>query len=135
MVTAATNVQIIHQTYAAIGSADMPGVLQRMSREIIWRVPEMVEVPFAGEWRGHQGVEEFFTRVAKAQEVVAFQHHQFVAQEQTVVVLGHFVMRVRATGRLSRSDWAHVWTLSEGLIVRFQEYVDTAAVRAAHAST
>lgn len=71
----------------------------------------------------------------QSQEIVEFQPQQFIAQDDAVVVLGLFDMRVKATGRLSRSEWAHVWTLRDSLIVRYQEQVDTAAVRAAHAST
>ncbi len=132
--TTGTHTQTIQQAYAAIAAQDIPAFQRLMARDIDWIVPEMPGVPFAGEWRGHQGVTEFFARLDASQEIVEFQPAQFVAQETTVVVLGHFVMRVKATGRLSRSEWAHVWTLRDGLIVRMQEYADTATVRAAHAA-
>jgi uncharacterized protein len=48
------------------------------------------------------------------------------------VVLGRFVMHVKATGKESRSEWAHAWTVKEGVITHMQEYVDTAAVSRAH---
>jgi ketosteroid isomerase-like protein len=44
-------------------------------------------------------------------------------------------MHVKATGKDSRSEWAHVWTIEEGQVTQMQEYVDTAAVIRAHAST
>jgi uncharacterized protein len=130
----ATSIQIVRQAYDAVSAQDMRGLVSRMSRDVVWRVPEMPGVAFAGEWRGHSGVEQFFAHVARTQDVVEFQPEQFIAQDDAVVVLGRFVMLVKATGLTSRSDWAHVWTLSDGAIVRFQEYVDTATVRAAHAS-
>jgi ketosteroid isomerase-like protein len=129
-----TNTQTIQQAYAAIAGQNMPSLQRLIARDIVWIVPEMSGVPFAGEWRGQQGVAQFFARLEESQEIVEFQPVQFVAQKATVVVLGHFVMRVKATARLSRSEWAHLWTLRDGLIVRMQEYVDTAAVRAAHAA-
>jgi ketosteroid isomerase-like protein len=39
---------------------------------------------------------------------------------------------VKATGRKSSSKWAHVWTVNRGEVTAFREYVDTAAVSAAH---
>ncbi len=48
------------------------------------------------------------------------------------VLLGHFTMRVKATGKLSRSQWVHVWKVEEGEISYMREYVDTLAVSRAY---
>ena len=48
-----------------------------------------------------------------------------------MIVLGHFLMRVKATGRNSHSDWAHVWTI-EGGRSRISADVNTAVVIGAH---
>jgi ketosteroid isomerase-like protein len=60
-----------------------------------------------------------------------FQPEEFISQGDPVV-LGHFTMRVKATGRISRSQWAHIWTVEGEQVTAFREYVDTAAVSAAH---
>jgi ketosteroid isomerase-like protein len=49
-----------------------------------------------------------------------------------MVVLGHFIMRLKSTGKEFRSLWAHVWTLRHGGAPRFYEYVDTGVVSKAH---
>ena len=92
----------------------------------------MANVPFAGTWRGRQQIGEFFRNVAETQERVEYAPEHFIAQDDKVVVLGHFVMRVKATGKESRSEWAQVWTVKDGVITHMQEYVDTAAVSQAH---
>jgi ketosteroid isomerase-like protein len=46
-------------------------------------------------------------------------------------VLGHERMRVKSTGPVFETDWAHVLTLCEGKVLRFHEYFDTAAMVAA----
>jgi uncharacterized protein len=61
-----------------------------------------------------------------------FELEEYIAQGDKVVVLGRFLMRLKATGREFGSDWAHVWTVKGGKIVCFSEYVDTAAVSRAH---
>jgi ketosteroid isomerase-like protein len=89
-------------------------------------------VPFAGRWEGREQVGRFFDKVAEAQEVLEFEPKEFIAQEDKVVVLGRFSMRIKSTGRDVGSDWAHVWTVKGGKVTRFYEYVDTAAVSGAH---
>ena len=92
----------------------------------------MANVPFAGTWRGRQQIGEFFRKVAESQEQVEYTPEHFIAQDDTVVVLGRFVMHVKATSKESRSEWAQVWTVKDGVITHMQEYVDTAAVSRAH---
>jgi uncharacterized protein len=126
------NIATVRQAYESVAKGDVQSLLNTLGNGVEWRLPEMESVPFAGTWRGHDGVEEFFSRVHRAQETVEFRVERFVAQDDKVVVLGRFFMRVKATGRDAISDWAHVWTLQNGEITHFHEYVDTAAVSRAH---
>jgi ketosteroid isomerase-like protein len=126
------NTRLVQQAYEKFGAGDVEGFVNSLDSEIEWIVPAMESVPFAGTWRGREGVKKFLRKLAETQEVVEFTPEQFVAQGNTVIVLGRFVMRVKATNRESASDWAHVWTIAAGKIAHFREYVDTAAVSHAH---
>lgn len=128
------NTRVVQEAYQSFKSGDVRSFLNRLAADVEWILPEMAQVPFAGTWRGRQGVEKFLATLGSTQEVVEFQPEQFVAQGDTVIVLGRFVMRVKATGRTSRSEWAHVWTIRRGEVAVVREYVDTAAVSAAHRS-
>ena len=44
-----------------------------------------------------------------------------------MVVLGQDTAVVKATGKTFTEAWAHVFTIKNGKIVRFQEYIDTEA--------
>jgi len=46
--------------------------------------------------------------------------------------LGTYSFRVKATRREFTSDFAHVFTIQNGKIARFQEYMDTAQVGIAY---
>ena len=52
---------------------------------------------------------------------------EFVAQGDKVVVLGHYVWHVKATGKEWESDFVHALSVRDGKMTRFQEYTDTAA--------
>ena len=126
------NARLVQRAYERMASGDLDSLDNLFDAEIEWRLPAMGHVPFAGTWRGIQGVRQFFQKLSETQDVVEFRPDEFIAQGDKVVVLGHFVMRVKSTGRESASDWAHVWTVTGGRITHFREYVDTAAVSRAH---
>jgi ketosteroid isomerase-like protein len=126
------NTRLVQQAYQRIGAGDLPSFLMLLADDAQWKVPAMANVPFAGTWQGRHDVGEFFRKVAETQAQVEFAPEHFIAQDDTVVVLGRFVNHVKTTGKQSRSEWAHVWTVKDGIITHMQEYVDTAAVSQAH---
>ena len=92
----------------------------------------MANVPFAGAWLGREGVRQFFATVFELQHVPEFEAQEFFVQGEKVVVRGHFTMRLKSTGTEFSSLWAHVWTLRDGKVGHFYEYVDSAVVSKAH---
>lgn len=126
------NMRSVQQFYQSMKSGDIQSLLNSLAGDVEWEVPEMDNVPFAGKWQGRKGFGQFFSKVSEVQDVVEFEPEEFIAQGNKVVVLGHFTMRIKATGRNVSSAWAHVWTVENGQITRFYEYVDTAVVSNAH---
>jgi ketosteroid isomerase-like protein len=126
------NVNMAQQAYESIKEGDIEALLNALAEDVQWQLPEMENVPFAGTWQGRAGVRQFFDTVFSVQDVVAFEPEEFIAEGDKVVVLGHFIMRIKATGRNVGSAWAHVWTFEDSQVIRFCEYVDTAAVSRAH---
>ena len=126
------DLQAIHEVYAAFGKGDVPGVLAMLSEDVRWFTPGPPEViPYAGERVGRHEVTGYFEAFGKAIEVSRFEPQKFFVQDDTVVVLGHYTGRVRSTGNVIESDWAHAFTLADGEITNFHGYEDSAAVVAA----
>ena len=109
-----SNTRLVQQAYQSIKQNDLQALLHLLATDVQWQLPDMKNVPFAGTWQGREGVAQFFHTVNKVQATVAFEPQEFITQEDKVVVLGRFVMRIKATGRTARSDWAHVWTFKAG---------------------
>ena len=53
---------------------------------------------------------------------------EFIAEDERVVSLGDFEGLHGVTGKTSRARYAHVWTVRNGKIARFRQYIDTLAV-------
>lgn len=127
-----TNIKLIQLAYRNISAGDIPSFLNVLAENVVWIVPDMANVPFAGTWQGRDQVGHFFRRVAEAQDVVEFEPDEFIARREKVIVLGHFTMHVKVTGKLARSQWVHVWKIEDGEVHYMREYVDTLAVNQAH---
>ncbi|WP_409192596.1 nuclear transport factor 2 family protein [Bradyrhizobium sp. RDM4] len=121
------NRQFVEQAYANFKTGEIPTLLQSMSEDVTWQLPEVENVPFAGKRQGRGAVGEFFSTLATVQDSRSFEPSEFIAQGEKVVVLGHYVWQVKANGRTYESDFAHVLTIRAGQIVAFHEYTDSAA--------
>ena len=125
-------VQQVYETFRGGEGADMTALLRTYADDVEWTVPDMENVRIGGRRQGVASVREFFAAVADDLDLLQFEPQEFIAQGERVVALGRYAWRVKATGREFSSDWAHVYTVRDGKIVRFHEYMDTAAEIKAH---
>ncbi|HLE63949.1 MAG TPA: nuclear transport factor 2 family protein [Pyrinomonadaceae bacterium] len=126
------NTKVVQRGYESFKSGDIQGLLDLFSEDIQWHLPKMENVPFAGKRQGREQVKQFFASLADAQEVKQFELREVIAQGDKVVALGHYIWRVKSTGREFAADWAHVWTVRDGKLTRLHEYTDTAAAVSAY---
>ena len=126
------NTRVVQQAYQSFGEGNIPGILALLAEDVQWRLPDMENVPMGGERRGREGVGRFFALLAENQEAQQFEPQHFIAQGEKVVALGRYTWRVKKTGRTFSSEWAHVFTVREGRVVAFHEYLDTALAVAAY---
>jgi uncharacterized protein len=129
------NVDVVRGIYLSFFRDDIPAILDVLSEDVdwVWHGPALI--PWAGRHEGRDGVAGFFAAVAANAEVERYEPAEFIAGEGGVVtVLGWQRVRAVPTGRTWETDWAHVWTLREGKVVRVREFYDTAAIAAALAA-
>lgn len=124
-----TNIQVVQRLYQAFKAGDGPGIFSVIAPDIDWKFNgRSTDVPFAGHFRGHAELMNFFGTVAQTAEVIEFGPHELYAFDDKVVSLGGEQVRARATGRIFQTDWIHFYTIKDGQIVRLREYYDTAAM-------
>ena len=126
-----TNLDVVQQAYAAFGQGDIPALLEFLTDDVKWTMQGPSVIPWSGTRHGREGVAEFFSLVGETIEFEQFEPREFLAQGDTVVVLGYERSRVKATGRTFEQEWAHVYTLRNGKIAKGRFIDDTAAQAAA----
>ena len=82
------NRQLVEQAYATFKAGDISTLLQSLSEDVTWQLPEIENVPFAGKRQGRGAVGEFFSTLASLQDARSFEEREFIAQGDKVVVLG-----------------------------------------------
>ena len=123
------NIQIVQDLYSAFGRGDAPAILNLLAEDIDWFFNgRPSDVPFAGQRQGHAQMIEFFTIVGQSCAVLAFGPHEIMAFDDKVLSLGNERVQVRATGKIFGTEWAHLFTIQEGKIVKLREYYDTATM-------
>jgi uncharacterized protein len=122
-----TNVEVVQETYEAVGRGDIPALLDLLTDDVEWTFQGPSVIPFAGTRRGREGVAEFFSLVGETLEFERFEPREFVAQGDKVVVLGFERSAVKPTGRSFEQEWAHVYKLRDGKVAEFLALEDTAA--------
>jgi ketosteroid isomerase-like protein len=127
-----SNIDVVKGMFSALASRDVPGVLDRLSDDIEWKIAGPSELPYAGTHRGRDEVGKFFQTFGRSAEFEEFEPLEYFAGGDKVVVLGRERQRIRATGKVVETEWAMAFTLRDGKIAKFHNYVDTHAVASAH---
>ncbi|MFD2367579.1 nuclear transport factor 2 family protein [Pseudoduganella sp. GCM10020061] len=123
-----SNIELIKECYDAFTKGDLPRLLSHMSPDIEWELPELEGVAFSGTRSGQAQVIEFFQMVSAAQDIRDFRPIEFIAQGDRVVVRGHYDWTVKSTGVDFGSEWIHFFTVKDGLVTAFREFMDTHVV-------
>jgi uncharacterized protein len=129
----ANPVSLVQSLYAAFGRGDVPFLLDAVTEDVDWTLFGPTSIPYAGNFKGRDGVGRFFSLLGGSLEFQAFEPRKFISEGDTVVVLGRERATVRATGRVFDVEWVHVFVVRDGKAAKFTEYTNSADVAAAFA--
>jgi ketosteroid isomerase-like protein len=120
------NVQVVRGLYEAFGRGDVPTVLGQMDQSIEWNEAENFIYADRNPYVGPQAVlEGVFMRLGSEWEGFTVTPEEWLDAGNHVVVLGSYTGSHRGTGKEVRAQFAHVWGVRGGRVLRFQQYTDT----------
>ncbi|HUP63476.1 MAG TPA: nuclear transport factor 2 family protein [Thermoanaerobaculia bacterium] len=118
-------IAFIHGGRSIIQRARESGAL---ADNVEWWVAGPSEIlPFAGTWRGIEGVAEFQKKLSETMryDKVELQRYIVSGDDVAAIFVGEGV--ARATGKPFRSEIVRLYTFASGKVVRVRNYYDTAA--------
>jgi uncharacterized protein len=125
-----SNIEVVKSAYAAFGRGDVNGILTTLDLNVVWKTPGAGHVPSGGIRRGHPQVGEFFGTINQLVQFEKFEPQTIVEQGDTVIVIGADIFKVRGGTRSVHEPWCHIFKFKNGVIVEFQEILDTATFAA-----
>ncbi len=120
------NVALIRSMYDAFAAGDVPAVVASMSPDIEWIEAESNPWADGNPYVGPQAVVEgIFARCADEFDGFSVQVGELIDAGDTIVMLGRYGGTCKATGRAQNPQVVHVWRISGGKVVKFQQFLDT----------
>jgi ketosteroid isomerase-like protein len=125
------NVDIVKNAYAAFGRGDIPSVLGAMHPEMEWHEAEgnpymPSGAPFVGP---DEVLNKLFVRLGEEWDSFTVHPNTFYEAGNTVVVEGRYTGTFKDTGKDMDIQVCHIWTILDGKLKKFQQYVNTAALQ------
>jgi ketosteroid isomerase-like protein len=123
------DIKTVQGGYDAFAKGDVEAVLAIMDSRISWTEP--ATLPWgAGRHSGPKAVAtKVFAEALKLFPDLKVKPESFEAAGDTVLARGTFTGTGK--GGKFKAPFAHVWTMKDGKVAKFQNYTDTAAVNAA----
>ena len=124
-------VEYLSGLYEAFERGDVPTVLGGMDPAIQWHEAEGNPYRPSGEpWIGPEAVlNNLFVKLAEEWDGFTVHPQTYHDAGDVVVVEARYTGTYKATGKPMNAQVCHVWTLEEGKVKKFQQYVDTAKMR------
>lgn len=122
--------EVVRRQYLASAAGDLAALRTTLAPDVEWT--EMAGFPLAGTYRTPEGVTtNVMEALGRDWESWTAHDDRYVVDGEDVVVLARYTARHRTTGKALAVRVAHHFVVRGGLIVRFEQFVDTALVRAA----
>jgi ketosteroid isomerase-like protein len=121
------NINIVKKFYELVGEKNFSSARGLFDSNLEWVEPSAQGLYFGGT---RYGPEKVFREVIEPtfKHIVDFriEFSHFFSVGDHVIALGRFYGRGKMTGNELDAPTAHIWTLRDGKIIRFEGYHDTA---------
>jgi hypothetical protein len=121
------NVKTIEEAYANFASGDIPAFLAKLDPKIVWNEAESFIYAGGNPYIGPDAiVKGVFQPIGAEWEYWNLVDLQLMEMKNGMVLAtGRYQAKNKANGNILNAQMAHVWTLNNGKITKFQQYTDT----------
>lgn len=127
LLSAPGNISVIDGLYKAFSEGDIPTVLGAMDTNIVWNEAEGNSYADGNPYIGPEAVlNGVFARIGADHEYFNLEDiilHE-MSNDQVLATL-RYKGKLKENGAIFDTQVAHLWTLKDGKVIAFQQYVDT----------
>ena len=118
------NINSVQEMYSAFGRGDVATIVDKCSDDVKWITHLDPAVPWSGDYSGRDNVPRFFQAIFESVDTTSFEPQEWIADGDTVVSIGSYGCRVRATGKEANTRWIFVWKFDDGRVVSYEQFHD-----------
>ena len=120
------SVELVRNAYAAFARHDLDTLFKIFDENIVFNLAENSPYYQGGPLQGQQQlVQRLFARIPGDTDNFGINVETIRGTGDVVVVQGRYTGRNKNTGLELNAQMCHIWTASNGRLVRMDQYVDT----------
>ena len=128
LIDSGVSAEVVRRQYLASAAGDFEALRATLAPDVEWT--EMAGFPLAGTYRTPAGVTSaVMEKLGGDWDDWIVHDDTYVVDGENVVVLARYTAVHKGTGKKLDARVAHHFVVRGGLIVRFEQFVDTALVR------
>ena len=123
------NVKVMKAAYEAFAKGDIATVFTFIASDAEYvSIGPTDRIPWAGVYKGHDQIGQFFARLGGALEFQEFSAEEFIAQGDKLAVVLRGRYNARSTGKVFETSPQHIVTFRGGKIMKIVTLDDTATI-------
>ena len=115
------NVELVREFLGLFAAGDRRSWRQHFAPDVVWDTSQS-QLPAAGVYRGHEGIEQFFTDWLAIGDDYAIENDEFIDAGDSVVVVFRQRGRGKGSGAHAERTFFGVYDLEAGKVTRFRLY-------------
>jgi len=124
-----TSTGVVRTFYDDLSSGNLDGLFARFADQIDWREADGFPYADRNPYTTPQAVAEgVLGRLVADWDGFTVTPERFLGDGEVVAVFGRYAGTFKATGKSIDVPMAHVWTVRDGAVTSFRQYVDTLVV-------
>lgn len=124
----AENVAVVRRFFDLFDEDRLEEMKDLLADDFHWIYHGPKSLPWAGEYRGPTGFDQFFAIVHDLIDVEECQAYEYLDAGDDVVVLGYSRTRILANNARYEAQWMNIFRLRDGRIAQYLDLFDTASV-------
>ena len=126
--------QTVNNMYEAFSRGDIPFILSKLHRDIIWESMGQPDIPHAGIYHGPDDVKSFFQKLTESTDFKEMVPEHILENGNLVIATGYAKGTALKTKKLISSIWCMIYEFdNDGKIVHFRDCIDTLSLSRAYA--